>query len=537
MFNHSACLGLSILGACSYNPSNPTVYFSLGEGISSLAILLLLKQFIGPMEKFRIFVRSGASLFAHSLFILGMLFIVIAAVLPLIPGQAIPLLGYPIFWEILAAIFFVGGISKLYYIMKKPVIFSKNNHKKFMRQVHDFMARNDDAELGQLAIEISYSIGRILDVIENRDEISNSDHKNNAEATLCFLSDKKFCGLIANRDFTTLFTILNHARECLKRNGNLKKSSIMLIRELIKQSITSKNSFLSRAKDSSGIIFAESFKRIFEDYPFILETRLLESWNCREDIKLWKIKNYFFILTTALEGCIKNNTFKSKTNPFLSPFENIVDLTMFTAYKLKRLPENEAQESLAYQVISSISRGFIGIIELLKKYNSDSIVAFDPCSYEYLEDPSIYGVVSYGVFRFFTAVSVCLAHDQLTANLARLLWCDINQYIVSQELQKKLFFHLLHKIRGNLENHHYPMVTRLIINLVGLSEPKINHDEDLENIFANEFRTLLKQKYRNVIDKKPDFAKEMLPDTVRYDVEKNILIQKWPNAETTLALD
>lgn len=535
MFSNTACLGLTMLGVCNYNPASPEIYFSIGEGVSALAILFLLKQFIGPIEKFRLFIRGWREPIAHWLFYVGMAGVIVSAILPLIPGQAFPLLGYPIFWEILAAGAFIAGIVGFYRGIKKPIIFSKNNHEKYMQKIHDVIARGDEVELGQLAIEIIDSINPIFDAVENINDSISEKHKTNAGIILCFLSDKKFCRLVANKNFYTFHKILERVRKCLGNDSFKITSSRTFVRELIKQSIKSKNSFLGREKEASGLGFMKGFELIFGDYPFLMSAYCpLEAWDYGDkNIKPWQVENYFFILRIALEDCIKKNNFKPMPNPFISPFGNIARLAMSMARRLKCLPENEAHESLAYQILSEVSGGFARIIGILNENKSDPVIKFDPDSYSYLNDSSVYGVIAYGVFKFFEGVSACLAHDQLTDGLVRCLWFDIDDHFGDVEIQKRLFFHLLNKARDNLENYKYPIVSRLIINLIGLLEPESESGEELGSVFANNFRSLIKKNYRKVVAMKPEFAKEMLPNTVHYDKDSNMLVQKWPTGKIT----
>ena len=55
MVEESACLGLEILGNCSYDPSNPErIYFSIGELIGIIALLIAFLQLSKPIIRFRI---------------------------------------------------------------------------------------------------------------------------------------------------------------------------------------------------------------------------------------------------------------------------------------------------------------------------------------------------------------------------------------------------------------------------------------------------------------------------------------------------
>ena len=110
MPSESACLGLEVLGKCTYDPSNPErIYFSIGSLIAVVALFLAFSQLKKPIIKFRLRVGKVKDSIVYGVFIIAIIFVFLAAILPFIPGTALPLLGYPIFWELLAGILFVGS--------------------------------------------------------------------------------------------------------------------------------------------------------------------------------------------------------------------------------------------------------------------------------------------------------------------------------------------------------------------------------------------------------------------------------------------
>ena len=50
-----SCLGISILGACSYDPGKPhIVYFDIGSAIAALGLTLAIQQLLRPIYLFRL---------------------------------------------------------------------------------------------------------------------------------------------------------------------------------------------------------------------------------------------------------------------------------------------------------------------------------------------------------------------------------------------------------------------------------------------------------------------------------------------------
>jgi hypothetical protein len=49
------CFGLSFLGLCAYNPSQPApTYFTVGDGIAALGFMLAIQQLFKPIYRFRL---------------------------------------------------------------------------------------------------------------------------------------------------------------------------------------------------------------------------------------------------------------------------------------------------------------------------------------------------------------------------------------------------------------------------------------------------------------------------------------------------
>src|ERR1700730_13978160 len=80
------CLGLSILGLCSYNPAQPTpVYFTLGNAIAALALTLAVQQLLKPIYIFRLRAYRLKIIYFVFLVFLGFACAVVAMLLPNLP--------------------------------------------------------------------------------------------------------------------------------------------------------------------------------------------------------------------------------------------------------------------------------------------------------------------------------------------------------------------------------------------------------------------------------------------------------------------
>ena len=125
------CLGVKAFGLCQYNPLMPnTAYFSIGEAIGSIALLLAFTQLVSPTFKFRFQVRHNTGWAAVVLFFLALFCVAIAAAIPSVLGYVVPVVGFPIFWELLGEVLVVSGVILLSTIYLRPTEFTTQNYKE-----------------------------------------------------------------------------------------------------------------------------------------------------------------------------------------------------------------------------------------------------------------------------------------------------------------------------------------------------------------------------------------------------------------------
>jgi hypothetical protein len=102
------CLGLRWLAECVYNPKAPAIaYFTIGDGVAALSLLLLIPQFVKPLYEFRLSMRRMKRSWLYAIATSSFLAILIAALVPQMPFAGATLVGWPVFWELLAGLGFL----------------------------------------------------------------------------------------------------------------------------------------------------------------------------------------------------------------------------------------------------------------------------------------------------------------------------------------------------------------------------------------------------------------------------------------------
>lgn len=521
MLAETWCLGIPSLGLCAYNPASPTMsQFSIGEGCSAIALLFVLYELIDDNKKIRIFMRESFAHFTHFLFLIALLSIFLAAALPFIPGEAIPVIGYPIFWEFTAGVILVTAILVFLAMIGLPIRVTKRNASKYLDLTYKVIASNKEALLKPLTVEIAHHIKPIIQMAKEKNDIETVKIAN---TVLILWSDKDFCKIIVNH---ALFTVYE-AIYCIKNEENYENApGQAFIQQLINLSMTSKYSLVTRENEYCGLgPFKNMTEEIFDNYEFVKSMYRplqfgLKIYQEDGETTIRYVKNYFMCLNTALRACIESMTYKTASNPFLSSFDEISHISSFMASKLSKIDENIAYESSPYLVLSEISSGFHKMLDVIYSYEIES--NFNEEGYNYLDDDCIYGVIAWGLCGFFKSLATCLKHDDLIRGLATTLWLDIEE---NDEILRRVIFHLKKTVNTNLiKGLGGRMIVRLLINLEGLSEPIDNPEDQPRIILYNYLMESLKTHYKRIFDSDPILANRLLPEKVTYDSQEQLLI-------------
>ena len=350
------CLGLEILGQCQYNPRNPTVYFSIGQLLPLLAVFIAFYQILNPITKLRI---ESSSLFKYKpsifglrnwllkhefsprfkwfgmicnssisliefnvlkfLIILSIFFIFISNIIPstLSEPHLIPLLGYAIFWELLAGFIFLFVSLYLMRVIMEPSQIRDENIDVWFGRTLDIIDRNEEKELIALAKEITPSLEKVIFLYEsyehfyrnvkfdffskysNDNQNTNKKHINSMSVFkkikkdkdfrkivqldpalyTCFkiieiLSDKSFCKVVAckvpgfSEKFFSLFS------KDISSYGNTNQ----IFDNILQASFIYKESTLSRENQYDGLAGIKNLtSAIFKNHNLLQQRNPLES--------------------------------------------------------------------------------------------------------------------------------------------------------------------------------------------------------------------------------------------------------------------
>ena len=544
------CLGLKTLGECSYNPADPKAYFTLGNLLSVIALLLAISQLTRPIIKFRIRSHNFSYKTLVTLLAIAISSVFLATILPFIPGTALPVIGYPVFWELLSASLFVGAGIYVIWAITKPAKFSPKNAEEYLNATVSFIAKGGKERLNDLAEEIYPSISDVIEkankfdrcrarAAKERNEVYEvSKITKIANTILRVWSDRLFCEAIVCRSPDSAIQIIADL-------GKASNSGVghALSNEIINQSFENNSSILNREEQYSGLGFFKSFTRqCFSDWRFVEGTyRPLESWtHYRNTLTDWKVVKYCECTNIAFKAYLESRDYWQHPSSLYGALDTMTSIAMNQTLNINHIPDKGIDGSENQKILVEISRGFQDLIKTVLEVSDYPEYDFDDENYDHSQDPSIFGVVANGIYEYFGMLARAKGHDEFIRNYAISIWQDIfgarsSEFSKNQnEIGKRLLFHIEKKINENLDHEQrwYPAITKLLLSLTGIFEAE-NSNASLDAKFHALFLKMIKGKFPLLYKTDQEFALNMLPESITYDEENNKLVHNQFRGKTT----
>jgi len=537
------CLGIKAFGLCTYDPLKPgVVYFTIGEAIGSIALLLAFTQLVTPTLKFRLRVRRNVAIISAALFALAFISVVIAAVIPSVLGYVIPILGFPIFWEVVAAGFIVGGVACLGFIYLRPTKFIERNYKSYFDACMRAVSGGDERELGLLSEEVGHAARQIVQAAKRFDVESArrarlageqrvaTDMPDYAVGLLDLFSDARFARATVDGSPGTAVAFIR----ALGHISPGVKVGHSLVQQLVKQALLSDSSMLHREEEYDGLGHFKWFTRaVFGDYAIVSGPyRPLQAlfYTSGKNVTSDVTQKYGRALKMALDAYFVSRDFHGRPDALLAAIDEFGKSPRGKVLELRRLPSSDVFASQAYGVLADIDWALSQLITLVVDHEGElPNYPFDANNYDRFADYSIYGVLAHGVYVYLESLSMALSHDDTIRDAATVVWQELafptrGRGTAILEIQKRLLVHLTRKMTGNLEKGHYPMVTRLLISLVGLWDTS-NSDPASLDFATLKVHELVRDKFAKAFAADNEKARDMLPENVSFDENTNELVE------------
>lgn len=535
---NEACLGLSILGGCSYDPSSPAWrIISLGDAIAAISLLIAFSQLLTPILKIRI-----SRLFPKVYVLWGFaaISILISSLLPFFPGHAWPLLGYPIFWELVGSTLILVSVGALLFSFSRPLKFSKRSFRSTMRLVTRGIATGEEKDYAELAFSLQRILGDLISAVARYDSFEKEMARRDGKAysppamsveagrILQLCSDERFCAAVVRREpgfAVGFFEEIKKHNAC--HNGFIKP----LAWELVRQALLHPDSILYREKRYKGLGFNASFTHAaFSDneinewvqplsgYRFILE----------KEVTIEALDRYGEIVEILAQTYLKTGRFYEHSFSIYSTFNALTDYAGYISSRVDASSPDDLYRSHTYSSLDKIGSTITDLIGIFAK--EPAILDGKLVEYwkgvERNRDYSPFEYLAKLIYEFMEALSHTRKYDEALRMILIRPWLEIypvsQEGVFHQELQWRLEEKLFEKLKVNLEEGYYPAVSRPLLSVLSLHEQS-NRDGDSRlrtRLFA-----YLRQTFSTLYAADKERALDKLPASMTYDPDKVRLVQ------------
>ena len=532
-----------------YDPTHPIVYFDIGEAIAVLAIIVAFMTLLKPITQFRLQVYGVHIKTAFLFFVPSFFFVLYSAVLPLFTDLSFWIFRYPIFWEVISGVLIlIVSMELLIYGNKNPK-FSNNNYKRYFDECTKLISCGDIYDLKALADDIRRSSESIIQFCKQyNSEAARDCERNNkkyqidepvkfALDLLDLFSDATFCKVIVTSSPSTAISFIKEIQDQRLYNSG----GYFFVNQLIKQAFLNESSIFHREVEYYGFgNFLPFTITVFGDYKFVdSHFRPLQACSFLEDeFKTLRIqKKYIKAFKTSLKAYLSSMKHASPS-AIISGMKILSGFSSDIAVKLNHEKIEYHETSGSRDSLYSLIRSYTDILHIISKFHEElPHYDFDPVKYDINRDDSIYGIVAKGVYDFLINVSIVDKHDWFIRNEVMCLWMKLypesdDENINSlKEIQKRIEVCFESQVLMNLEEDSlcYPMITRLLINILGLYSRDDSSHSDIR--LREKLHSLLKSRIKNVYNRFPKRINELLPNGVLYDSTNNKIVQKLMYAE------
>ncbi|MBN23112.1 MAG: hypothetical protein CL678_17640 [Bdellovibrionaceae bacterium] len=542
-----SCLGLAILGSCEYLPNKPDIHLiSFGDTISVIALLIAFTQLVSLFKKSKLegYLKKYYWLWAA----LPLIFVLFAGILPLIPGNAVPLLGYPIFWEFLAAIVLGIAVIQVIRIYVSKLKFSKKRPEKLLNIIMGVIAKGEAKDLAELAANLVYFIPDFVAVVKKydvekwkvkTDQIKENPHANEfsyVSGIIDVLADPFFCSVVVRKEPALIAKLVNESKkqEC---SGTYFKPFVW---ELIKQGIQQEDSIFRRETQFWGLGSFKSLSNIvFSDFEVNESFLPLSFWSPTliKNIDEETFESFAKMFLLMIDAYFSAGRFYEHSFSIYSPGKTLVEYPKHNIYRIDDYPDSDIGECLGYKYLWVSERTLVKIIDKMlevENLREESFIKY--CNeVDKKNDHSIFKLIAEWSYEIFESAAHTRKHDEQLRFLVIDLWMKIypigESTEIHSQIQNRLEPLILEKVNENLEKGYYPALSRVMISIFGLYIPE-KTKQSREAVFCRKFYKYFREHFLELYEKDQEKALDMLPANTTFDSDNLVLIQKNPWRKT-----
>ena len=530
------CFGLEFLGKCSYNPHAPQWHvITLGETIASVSLIIALSQLLTPVKE-----RKLKKIFPNVYWFWGVatLFILIASLVPLSPLDGIPVIGFPIFWELLGAILLIVGVTTVVISIYSKLNFNAKDADLVLELAERIIATGSEKDLAELALLLREVLPDLVFHAAQYDtikaELLRRESKTYNPPTLTvkannvfkLCTDESFCSVVVSKEPAFAIILIQSIKKYNSSNHSVKQ----IVRELVKQAFKNKNSILYREGQFKGLGTLSGFtKEMFSDQELnerISPLAFVETHD-GETFYLQAIKRFGEVLGYSIRSFSDFEDFPFNSISIRLPMKNLIETAESAGYKLDDHNSDRIYQSESFKALRKISAAIEDILRTLIENEQLSNQEFISSTSGLDDQLSIYENVASWIYGFLGALSHTRKHDAALRDLLFPVWFKIysgfgitEESLFQKEVQKILERKVNAGLTENFERGLYPAISRPLLALYGLFRESVLNSSYL--IHKSSVLNYVSGHFKKSYKADPETAKAMLPAGMSYmeDLEK-----------------
>jgi hypothetical protein len=533
------CLGVEALGQCLAT-SGPLL--SIGEALLVAGLLVAFYRWSGPLAQLRWGTRRLSTRVVLGVIAAAVALVFIAALLRLFgePWSRVPVIGYPVFWELAGSAMLMAAGTVLAAFAFTRSALSVRNAEQYLAVNKTIIANGDEAALRELGQEIESSVPIVTAQCRAYRERERREGPAEADAytRVCFSlldawSDERFCRTLVCWCPETVMVIVKALTEHAVHGDGAALGSA-----LVNEAVADERSLLYREARKAGLRRSRVFlKAAFGEWTFVdSAVRPLASWNVYRDTELSerKIKRWGEAVDSALGAFMENGKHGEavfRIRPGLEALNHVC------AVVLARREQRGAPWSAVHDQIYEIASAFRLVVKRIRTCNLPAASETTIENYDPLQDETLHGAIAEELFHFIGLVCASDDHDFLdwiTMGPWKELFEEGELTGNLRALQIRLAYHLTEKIDDNLDAHRRfpPPIMRMLLVRYPLSTP----DEHPRAVIARELETYfidaLRQHFPALWKAHRAFAQSLLPGNTDYDEKRAVLRIRHPRRDT-----
>ncbi len=560
-----SCLGLSILGSCSYNPAQPAnIYFGMGEAIAALGFTLAIQQFLKPIYLFRLRAYGLKLWYIFLCIFLGFISVVFAALLPNLPIAHNSTFSYPLIWELLGAVLIGGAYGVTAFISLTPARAYNWSLLPFVRAAGHLLSEADDSDRVSFAEDLSLNFPQLIkysavwrearqharnvgfeepdrrgvpsSIVDpqisafyeftHRRELERASY---AGSLLAIIADPLFCAALVHKCPWLTASML---RDISEKRLYVQQAE-RFIQEIARQAILNEESMMAREVDYSGFgaapLLSES---LFSDWFILVHYNPLQqlSFDDAKDASDGYIVRLNGACKMILKTVIKEQDYwpQGYMHGVEQVYEHLLVQLGFKQYE---------GLSIAFQInlhhgISDLYKLTMSGLESLEGYRRISLFARAESAHDYHLVRSVASIVYESLASIANSF---VGYDDKSWHHAISTFIDIypshSDLQGMDPLQQHLAVMLIDKLRDNMGGW-YPAISRVLIAVVGpYDDQHRGATGTAYRIFKDAvYKTL--QKLPELNARKPEKIGDFLPANVTYDGATNTLHHRFSDGNT-----